>query len=86
MLIQAIATARGQRLVYERPTQIRGWACTEVSLEGGVAHAYGYTIGYTMVLVLAHNTWQHSPEYTGKRGGEAPLGCAIYRDKACLTH
>ena len=41
-----------------------------------MAHAYGYTIGYTMVLVLAHYTWQHSPEYTGKRGGEAPLGCA----------
>ena len=75
--IQAIATVRGPGLVYETPAQIRGGACTEVSIGGGVAHAYGYTIGYTMVLVLAHYTWQHSPEYTGKRGGEAPLGCAI---------
>ena len=51
MLIQGIATVRGLGLVYETPTQIRGKACTEVSLGGGVAHAYGYTIGYTMVLV-----------------------------------
>ena len=71
MLIQAIATARGQRLVYERPTQIRGWACTEVSLEGGVAHAYGYTNGYTMVLFLAQYTWQHLAEY---RQNTAELG------------
>ena len=34
-----------------------------------------------MVLVLAHNTWQHLAEYTGKRGGEAPLGCAIPHSK-----
>ena len=71
MLIQTIATVRGPGLVYETPTLIRGKACTEVSLGGEVAHAWGYTNGYTMVLVLAHNTWQHSPEYTGKRGGEA---------------
>ena len=51
MLIQAIATVRGPGLVYETPTQIMGEACTEVSLGGGVAHAYGYTNGYTMVLV-----------------------------------
>ena len=51
MLIQAIATVRGLALVYKTPAQIRGGACTEVSLGGGVAHAYGYTIGYTMVLV-----------------------------------
>ena len=48
MPIQAIATVRGPGLVYETPTLIRGGACTEVSLRGGVAHAYGYTIGYTM--------------------------------------
>ena len=81
MLIQAIATVRGPGLVYETPAQIRGGACTEVSLGGGVAHAYGYTIGYTMVLVLAHYTWQHLAEYTGKRGGEAPLGCATPHSK-----
>ena len=51
MLIQAIATVRGLGLVYETPAQIRGGACTDVSLGVGVAHAYGYTIGYTMVLV-----------------------------------
>ena len=34
-----------------------------------------------MVLVLAHNTWQHLAEYTGKRGGEAPLGCATPHSK-----
>ena len=71
MLIQAIATVRGLALVYETPTLIRGKACTEVSLGGGVAHAYGYTIGYTMVLVLAHNTWQHLAEY---RQNTAELG------------
>ena len=71
MLIQAIATVRGPGLVYETPTQIRGKACTEVSLGGGVAHAYGYTIGYTMVLVLAHYTWQHLAEY---RQNTAELG------------
>ena len=37
--IQAIATVSGPGLVYETPTQIRGGACTEVSLGGGVAHA-----------------------------------------------
>ena len=36
-----------------------------------MAHAYGYTIGYTMVLVLAHNTWQHLAEY---RQNTAELG------------
>ena len=39
MLIQAIATVRGLGLVYETPALIRGKACTEVSLGGGVAHA-----------------------------------------------
>ena len=71
MLIQAIATVCGPGLVYETPTQIRGGACTEVSLGGAVAHAYGYTIGYTMVLVLAHYTWQHLAEY---RQNTAELG------------
>ena len=73
--IQAIATVRGLALVYETPAQIRGGACTEVSLGGGVAHAYGYTIGYTigytMVLVLAHYTWQYLAEY---RQNTAELG------------
>jgi len=71
MLIQAIATVRGPRLVYETPTQIRGGACTEVSLGGGVAHAYGYTIGYTMGLVLPCLCWQHLAEY---RQNTAELG------------
>ena len=71
MLIQGIATVRGLGLVYETPAQIRGGACTEVSLGGGAAHAYGYTIGYTMVLVLAHYTWQHLAEY---RQNTAELG------------
>ena len=71
MLIQAIATVRGLALVYETPTLIRSGACTEVSLGSGVAHAYGYTIGYTMVLVLAHYTWQHLAEY---RQNTAELG------------
>ena len=36
-----------------------------------MAHAYGYTIGYTMGLVLPCFYWQHFPCYTGKRNGEA---------------
>ena len=36
-----------------------------------MAHAEGYTNGYTMVLVLAHYTWQHLAEY---RQNTAELG------------
>ena len=36
-----------------------------------MAHAYGYTNGYTMGLVLPCFYWQHFPCYTGKRNGEA---------------
>ena len=52
MLIQAIATVRGPGLVYETPTQIRGEACTEVSLGGGVAHAPPITDVQTDVHIV----------------------------------
>ena len=46
-----------------------------------MAHAYGYTIGYTMGLVLPYFCWQHFPCYTGKRNGEALPERAIHHSR-----